>query len=65
MSEEKKRFNFLSGIIGELKKVTWLTWGEALRLTTMVLGVAIVVGLVLGGLDFGFTAFIEKIVIGG
>ena len=41
--------------IGELRKVTWPTRREALRLTRIVLIVMIVMGAILGGLDFIFT----------
>ena len=64
MTEEKKG-NFFSGIIAELKKVTWLSWGEALRLTAMVLCVAVVVGLVMGAFDYGFSFFVQKLFVGG
>lgn len=41
--------------IGELRKVSWPTPKEAWRLTKIVIFVIIVMGLVLGGLDFAFT----------
>jgi preprotein translocase SecE subunit len=65
MSDEKKRGGFIAGIVAELKKVTWLSWREAFRLTAMVLGVAIVVGLVLGGFDFAFSAIVDQLFVGG
>jgi preprotein translocase subunit SecE len=37
---------------GELRKVTWPTREEALRLTYVVIGLSIVMGAVLGGVDF-------------
>ncbi|MCL2679651.1 MAG: preprotein translocase subunit SecE [Dehalococcoidia bacterium] len=64
-SETKKKSNFFGDIYAELKKVTWLSWSEALRLTALVLGISIVVGLVLGGIDYGFSALINKVFIGG
>ena len=37
---------------GELRKVTWPTREEALRLTYVVIGLSLVMGAVLGGVDF-------------
>jgi preprotein translocase subunit SecE len=48
--------------IGELRKVVWPTRKEALRLTWIVICVIIVMGALLGGLDFGFTKLIGLIV---
>ncbi len=36
----------------ELRKVTWPTREEALRLTYVVMGLSAVMGLILGGVDF-------------
>jgi preprotein translocase subunit SecE len=47
--------------IGELRKVSWPTRKEALRLTWIVIGVIVVMGTVLGALDFGFTKIIGLI----
>ena len=44
--------------IGELRKVTWPTPHEAWRLTKIVLLVMVIMGGVLGGLDFLFTKLI-------
>jgi len=65
LPEAKKKGAFFSDILAELKKVTWLTWNEALRLTALVLGISIVVGLILGGIDYGFSALINKLFVGG
>ena len=59
------RFRFIGETIAELKKVVWLTRREATYLTALVLIVAIVVGLVLGAIDYGFTTLIDKLFIGG
>ncbi len=48
--------------IGELRKVQWPTPREAWRLTKIVILVIVLMGLVLGGLDFGFTKLIAWIV---
>jgi preprotein translocase subunit SecE len=44
--------------VGELRKVTWPTPREAWRLTKIVIMVMIVMGVILGGLDFLFTKLI-------
>ena len=41
--------------IGELRKVNWPTPKEAWRLTKIVVLVILVMGALLGGLDFSFT----------
>ena len=53
------RFRFIGETISELKKVVWLTRREVIYLTGLVLIVTLVVGLILGLLDFGFTRFID------
>jgi preprotein translocase subunit SecE len=62
---KKKGSGFIAGTLAELKKVTWLSWNEAFRLTALVLGISIAVGLILGGLDYGFSALINKLFVGG
>ena len=59
------RFKFIGDTIGELKKVTWLTRRETMYLTFLVLIVAIVAGAILGALDYGFTKFIDRLLLGG
>jgi preprotein translocase subunit SecE len=54
---------FFSGIWGELRKVVWLTRKEVIYLTTMVLIVSIVAGVVLWAFDLGFSQVIERFVI--
>lgn len=53
------RFQFITNIIAELKKVTWPSRQEAIRLTIMVLIVCIVAGIFLGLADFGFSNLVE------
>ncbi len=47
--------------VGELRKVTWPTPREAMRLTKIVILVMIIMGAVLGGLDFIFTKLIGAV----
>ena len=48
--------------IGELRKVNWPTPKQAWRLTKIVIVVIILMGALLGGLDFAFTQLIGWIV---
>ncbi len=43
---------FFQETIGELRKVSWPTRREALRLTWIVIGVIFVMAIILGGLDY-------------
>jgi preprotein translocase subunit SecE len=61
----KARTNFFSDIISEMKKVTWLSRRELIYLTGLVLLVTIVMALILGVLDFGFTKLVNDVFIGG
>ena len=56
---------YVNDTIGELKKVVWLTRRETAYLTVMVIIVTIITGVILGGLDYGFTKLIGKVFIGG
>ncbi len=58
-------FRLIGEIIAELKKVVWLTRREALYLTTLVLIVAVTVGIILGAMDFGFTKLVDTFLLGG
>jgi preprotein translocase subunit SecE len=48
--------------IGELRKVNWPTPKQAWRLTKIVIAVIIIMGVLLGGLDFVFTKLIGWVV---
>ena len=43
----------------ELAKVIWPTRSEALRLTLVVIGVSVGIGLFIGGLDIAFVKITE------
>ncbi|HCP59994.1 MAG TPA: preprotein translocase subunit SecE [Dehalococcoidia bacterium] len=62
---KRPRLRFFGDIIAELKKVVWLTRREAAYLTFLVLIVAVIVGLVLGALDYGFTRLVDEVFLGG
>jgi preprotein translocase SecE subunit len=53
---------FLVQTQDELKKVTWPTQKEVIRLTATVIIVSIIVGVFLGGLDFLLTKLTEIII---
>ena len=59
------RFRLIGEIIAELKKVVWLTRREAAYLSVLVLIVSLAVGIILGGIDYGFTELVNKVFIGG
>ena len=60
----RSRFQFISDIISELKKVMWPSREELVRLTLMVLGVCIVTALVLGLVDYGFGKLVREVFMG-
>jgi len=62
---KKRRFTFFSDIIGELRKVVWPTRQETIRLTLIVLGLCIVMGVILGAVDYGFSELVAKVLLGG
>lgn len=53
---------FLKQTQEELQKVVWPTRNEVVRLTGVVIGVSVLVGLFIGGLDFIFTKLLALIV---
>ena len=59
------RFRFIGDTIAELKKVTWLTRREVAYLTGLVLIVAVTLGAVLSGIDWGFSGIVNKLLLGG
>lgn len=50
-------------IISELRKVTWPTREEAWYLTVVVIIVASVIGVFLGGIDMFFNWFIDNTIL--
>lgn len=42
---------FINEVIAELKKVTWPTRDETIKLTVVVIAISILVGAFIGGLD--------------
>lgn len=58
------RFRFISDMIGELRKVVWLSRRELVYLTGLVLIVAITMSLIMGVIDFGFTKLVDSVFLG-
>jgi len=50
---------FGSGIIEELKKVTWPTKEETVRLTVIVIGISLIIGVYIGIIDVLLTKGLE------
>jgi preprotein translocase subunit SecE len=64
VSTTKRRlpsFGFIGEIIGELRKVTWPTRQESIRLTVMVLIICAVIGVILALLDYGFGRLVQDV----
>jgi preprotein translocase subunit SecE len=62
---KKRRFAFFSDIVGELKKVVWPTRQETTRLSLIVIGLCLIMGLFLGLIDYGFSELVAKVFLGG
>jgi preprotein translocase subunit SecE len=57
----KSVVTFFSEVKSELSKVTWPKRHEVIKLTIIVSAVAVIIGLYVGGLDFGFTKALTAI----
>ena len=64
MSESKKNpvVNYFQESFEELRKVTWPTRNQAIKLTFIVIGFCIVFALFIGVLDFGLNAGYRELV---
>ena len=58
-----KIITFFKEVRLEMKKVNWPTRKETIKYTLIVIGVSIAVAVFLGGLDFVFTAVLNKFVL--
>ena len=61
MVNQKINPNFVSDIIDELKKVSWPTRAETIRLTTIVIIVSLIIGLYVGIIDILLAKGLEVI----
>jgi preprotein translocase subunit SecE len=64
MAKKKSRLSFFTEAIAELRKAHWPTRQELLRLSLLVLVLCILIGAILGILDYGFTKLFTTLVIG-
>jgi len=64
-TKKPSRFRFFADAFLELKKAHWPTRKETVRLSIMVAAVCVVVGALLGALDFGFTRMMGLLLFGG
>ena len=53
-SSRRPSFRFFAEIVGELRRVTWPSREETMRLSMMVIAVSVVIGAFLGLIDLGF-----------
>ena len=55
------RLALIGEVYSELTKVTWPSREDAARLTLLVLGVSVVVGVFLALWDLGFSELVERV----
>lgn len=60
--QKAKPFAFLREVRAELEKVTWPTRQQTIRLTTIVVGVSVAIGAILGAFDYLFTTAITYLI---
>ncbi len=63
MPRGRMRLAFFRETWSELKKVAWPTRQEAINLTVVVIVVSVVVGLLLGTIDLGFSKLIDLLLV--
>ena len=56
--------SLVGDVVSELRRVTWPTRQETMRLTMMVIAVAALIGTFLGLVDLAFTRIFEGIIFG-
>lgn len=61
LMRERINVSFFREAIAELRKVHWPTREQARNLTLLVIGVSILVGVILGAVDFVFEKIFEVI----
>ncbi len=54
-------FRIFGEVVGEIRRVTWPTRQETMRLTLMVISVAVAIGIFLGVVDLGFARLLDVI----
>lgn len=58
----KKVLDFIKESIAEFKKVQWPTKKQASRLTLLVIGVSLGIGIYVSGLDFGLKKVLSLLI---
>ncbi len=53
---------YLAETVDEMKRVSWPTRQETVKLTVIVVAISIVVAFYVGGLDFTFTNLLKLII---
>ena len=61
MVKQVIKTKFGSGVIDELKKVTWPTKEQTLRLTVIVIGISLIIGVYIGIIDVLLTKGLEML----
>jgi preprotein translocase subunit SecE len=59
------RIPLVRDIVEELRKVTWPTREETIRLTILVIVVSVAIGVMLGLVDLFFAALMNRLLRGG
>ena len=54
-SRREKTFKFLRSLKSECKKISWYTWKQTIKGSAVVVGVAVILAIVIGLLDYGFS----------
>lgn len=61
MANQKVNPNFATDIIDEMKKVSWPSRAETIRLTTIVIIVSLIIGIYVGIIDISLAKGLEVI----
>jgi preprotein translocase subunit SecE len=62
MKISQKAISFLKEVRLETKKVNWPARNETIKYTLIVIGASLIVALFLGGIDFGLSFLLNKII---
>jgi len=54
---------YLQEVFLEAKKVNWPTRDEVVKYTLLVLGLSVLLAVFLGGTDFVFTRFLNRLIL--
>jgi preprotein translocase subunit SecE len=56
----RSRSGFLREVFDELRKVVWPTWGELYRYTLVVIVTVAILGVFIGGVDYGISEILRR-----